>query len=59
MTPGDDGTHVYYTIDDVKVRNGSGGYKSRELLSNPQACTGKHDMINMAKSIWPEAEIQG
>lgn len=59
MTPGSDGNYVEYTIDGVQVRNGEGGYKSREIIANPSACTGQHSNINMVKALWPESEIQG
>lgn len=53
----DDGSHVTWDIDGVKVLNGPNGYKSREIVANPAACGSKD--IEMIKSAFPGAEVIG
>ena len=53
----DDGSHVIWNIDGVKVLNGPSGYKSREILANPAAC-GSSD-VEAVKDIFPDTEVVG
>lgn len=56
MEPVGDGLSVFYIIDGVKVRNGNGGFKSREILANIKAVV-QTDMMEMVKGLFPQAEI--
>lgn len=53
----EDGSHVIWSINGVKVLNGPNGYKSREILANPAAC-GSTD-VEAVKAAFPGAEVVG
>jgi hypothetical protein len=58
MEPSEDGHSVTWMIDGKPVVNGTGGYKSREILANPSACTG-HELVEAARRIFPDGEVIG
>ena len=51
----DDGLHVTWDIDGIKVLNGPDGYKSREIVANPKACGSSQ--VEMVKDAFPGAEV--
>lgn len=53
----EDGSHVTWFIKDRRILNGPDGYKSREILTNPDACGS--DQVEYAKSIFPDTEVIG
>lgn len=54
----EDGEGAIYMIDGKPVLNSANGYKSREIVANPNACTGSA-MVAEAKRVFPDAEIIG
>jgi hypothetical protein len=52
MTPGTSGDNVYWSIGPAKVLNGPGGFKSREILSNPQACAADDPNIGLMRDMF-------
>lgn len=55
MSPEDDGRHVVWEIDGKSVRNGPDGYKSREILANPEFVG--TDLAEQVKKLFPDAEV--
>ena len=53
----EDGLHVTWDIDGVKILNGPDGYKSREIVANPKACGSSQ--VEDVKVIFPGAEVVG
>ena len=51
----DDGLHVTWIINDKRILNGPDGYKSREIVANPDACG--DDFVEAAKDAFPGAEV--
>jgi len=57
MIASDDGESVMWRIGDRVIQNGAGGYKSREILANPEACG--DPMVDVAKALFDDAEVVG
>ena len=57
MIPSDDGHSVMWKIGDRVIENGANGYKSREILANPDVCG--TDEVEGIKRIFPDAEVVG
>ena len=57
MIPSDDGLSVMWKIGDRVIENGANGYKSREILANPDVCG--TDEVEEVKRIFPDAEVIG
>lgn len=55
MIPSEDGHSVMWKIGDRVIENGSNGYKSREIVANPEACGS--DIVEEAKKHFPGAEV--
>ena len=55
MTPSDDGHSVTWRIGDREVKNGTGGYKSREIISHPEVCG--DPVVESVKALFPDAEV--
>lgn len=55
MEPSEDGHTVQWTIGDRVIENGSGAYKSREILANPAVCG--TDEVEAIKRAFPNAEV--
>lgn len=53
----EDGLHVTWDINGVKVLNGPDGYKSREIVANPAACG--DGFVETVKAVFPGAEVVG
>ena len=60
MQPSEDGLTATWIIDGKPVLNTSKpeGFKSREIVANPSACTG-HPMIDEVRRVFPGAEVVG
>jgi hypothetical protein len=54
----EDGEGAIYVIDGKEVLNSAKGYKSREIIANPLACTGDKT-IEHIKAVFPDAEVIG
>lgn len=57
MEGSEDGHSVAWTIGGRRVVNGPGGYKSREILANPEACGGA--TAEAIRNAFPGAEVVG
>jgi hypothetical protein len=57
MEGSEDGHSVTWTINGRQVVNGAGGYKSREILANPDACGGS--FVESVRAAFPGAEVVG
>ena len=57
MIPSDDGHSVMWRIGDRVIENGANGYKSREILANPDVCG--TDEVEGIKRVFPDAEVVG
>ena len=57
MIPRDDGLSVMWRIGDRVIENGANGYKSREILANPDVCGS--DEVEAMKRVFPDAEVIG
>jgi hypothetical protein len=57
MIPSDDGHSVMWRIGDRVIENGANGYKSREILANPDVCG--TDEVEAMKLVFPDAEVVG
>ena len=57
MSGSEDGLSVVWTINGRHVVNGPGGYKSREIVANPEACG--DPFVEAAKASFPDAEVVG
>ena len=57
MEGSDDGHSVKWKIGDRWVVNGEGGYKSREIIANPEALD--DPVVLKAKALFPDAEVMG
>lgn len=57
MISSEDGLSVMWKIGDRVIKNGANGYKSREIVANPEACG--DPMVELAKDKFPEAEVIG
>lgn len=52
MSPGSSEHTVYWKIGEKHVLNGSGGFKSAEILSNPEACVSGDANIEIMRSMF-------
>lgn len=57
MTPSDDGHCVWWNINGREVKNGTGGFKSREIVANPSICG--TELLSEIKSMFPDVEVAG
>jgi hypothetical protein len=57
MIPSEDGHSVMWRIGDRVIENGANGYKSREILANPDVCG--TDEVEEVKRVFPDAEVVG
>lgn len=57
MIASEDGLSVMWKIGDRVIENGANGYKSREIVANPEACG--DPMVEEAKDKFPDAEVIG
>lgn len=57
MIASEDGLSVMWKIGDRVIENGANGYKSREIVANPEACG--DPMVEAAKAEFPNAEVIG
>lgn len=57
MEGSDDGHSVKWKIGDKWVVNGEGGYKSREIIANPEALD--DPVVLRTKALFPDAEVVG
>jgi hypothetical protein len=57
MEGSDDGHSVKWKIGDRWVVNGEGGYKSREIIANPEAID--DPVVLATKVLFPDAEVVG
>jgi hypothetical protein len=57
MIPSEDGHSVMWRIGDKVIENGANGYKSREILANPDVCG--TDEVEAMKRVFPDAEVVG
>lgn len=57
MIPSEDGHSVQWRIGDRVIENGANGYKSREILANPDVCG--TDEVEEVKRVFPDAEVVG
>ena len=55
MEGSEDGLSVTWTINGRRVVNGPGGYKSREIVANPEACGS--EWVKLTRETFPGAEI--
>lgn len=55
MIPSEDGLSVMWKINDRVIENGANGYKSREILANPDVCG--TDEVEGIKRVFPDAEV--
>jgi hypothetical protein len=53
--PSDDGHSVTWLVNGQRIPNGTGGYKSREIVANVDALS--DPIVQAAKDIWPGAEV--
>lgn len=57
MTPSEDGLSVTWDIDERQVVNGPGGYTSKEILTNPEAC--ETPFVQTVRAAFPGARVVG
>ena len=57
MTPSEDGLSVTWDIDGRQVVNGPGGYTSKEILTNPEAC--QTPFVREVRAAFPGARVVG
>jgi hypothetical protein len=55
MTPSEDGLSVTWDIDGRQVVNGPGGYTSKEIVTNPQAC--ETPFVKTVRDAFPGAKV--
>ena len=55
MTPSEDGLSVTWDIDGRQVINGPGGYTSKEILTNPEAC--ETPFVQTVRAAFPGARV--
>lgn len=55
MTPSEDGLSVTWDIDGRQVVNGPGGYTSKEILTNPEAC--ETPFVQTVRAAFPGARV--
>lgn len=55
MTPNEDGLSVTWDIDGRQVVNGPGGYTSKEIVTNPEAC--EDPSVKTVREAFPGAKV--